>query len=152
MLKWSIIFRFTRSKLYIKTFAPNCTPKIKRFCIQRLLNEREGQFEKLREEMKFYQLELINREQNYNTMFSANPTVGLLDPFGSSNHTQLHTRSSKSSSMGPVAKHHGPRPSRFSDHFVRIDPALLADQLPPNRLEPISKKKSVLNTSWITFV
>ena len=32
--------------------------------------------------MKYYQLELVNREQNYNSLFASNPQVGLLDPFG----------------------------------------------------------------------
>ena len=31
--------------------------------------------------MKFFKLELINRENNYNKMFNANPNVGVLNPF-----------------------------------------------------------------------
>ena len=30
--------------------------------------------------MKFFKLELINREQNFNKTFNANPSVGVLDP------------------------------------------------------------------------
>lgn len=30
--------------------------------------------------MKFYKLELINREESYNKMFGTNPNVGLLNP------------------------------------------------------------------------
>jgi len=30
--------------------------------------------------MKFYKLELINREQSYNAMFGANPSVGIINP------------------------------------------------------------------------
>lgn len=30
--------------------------------------------------MKFYKLELINREQSYNAMFGAQPQVGLMNP------------------------------------------------------------------------
>jgi len=30
--------------------------------------------------MKFYKLELINREQSYNQMFGTNPNVGVLNP------------------------------------------------------------------------
>jgi hypothetical protein len=30
--------------------------------------------------MKFYKLELINREQSYNAMFGAQPSVGLINP------------------------------------------------------------------------
>ena len=31
-------------------------------------------------EKRFYQLELVNREQNYNKIFNANPIIGVLDP------------------------------------------------------------------------
>ena len=30
--------------------------------------------------MKFYKLELINREESYNKMFGTNPNVGVLNP------------------------------------------------------------------------
>lgn len=30
--------------------------------------------------MKFYKLELINRDNNFNKMFGTNPNVGVLDP------------------------------------------------------------------------
>jgi hypothetical protein len=30
--------------------------------------------------MRFYKLELINREQSYNAMFGAQPSVGLMNP------------------------------------------------------------------------
>lgn len=106
--------------------------------LQRILREKEEQIEKLQDEMKFYQLELINREQNYNTMFSANPQVGLINPLGKSS-----SRGKTSVALNPTA-----RPARFQDHFVRIDPALLADHLPPHRhLEPISNKKPVKNST-----
>ena len=29
--------------------------------------------------MRFYKLELVNREQSYNAMFGANPKVGFID-------------------------------------------------------------------------
>lgn len=35
---------------------------------------------KAAEDMKFYKLELINREESYNKMFGTNPNVGVLDP------------------------------------------------------------------------
>jgi hypothetical protein len=37
---------------------------------------------KAAEDMKFYKLELINREQSYNQMFGTNPNVGVLNPVG----------------------------------------------------------------------
>ncbi|MFN9905375.1 MAG: hypothetical protein ACK56F_04520, partial [bacterium] len=36
---------------------------------------------KAAELMKFYKLELQNRESNFNKMFNANPNVGVLNPF-----------------------------------------------------------------------
>jgi len=36
--------------------------------------------EKLVEDMKFYKLELVNREHNYNKVFGAAPTVGVMNP------------------------------------------------------------------------
>ena len=48
-------------------------------------------------EKQVYQLELVNREKNYNKLFSANPSVGVLDPLASSKvtcptpHTVTHT-------------------------------------------------------------
>ncbi|KAF4647769.1 hypothetical protein FOL47_004157, partial [Perkinsus chesapeaki] len=44
------------------------------------LNGIEKAYEELKEQMKFYKLELINREQNYNKVFGANPTIGVYNP------------------------------------------------------------------------
>ena len=33
-----------------------------------------------------YQLEMINREKNYNQIFNANPSVGVLNPLASKVH------------------------------------------------------------------
>ena len=37
---------------------------------------------KAAEDMKFYKLELINREHTFNNMFGNNPNVGLINPMG----------------------------------------------------------------------
>ena len=42
--------------------------------------QKEAAIKKAAEDMKFYKLELINREQSYNAMFGANPSVGLMNP------------------------------------------------------------------------
>lgn len=34
----------------------------------------------VQEEKRFYQLELVNRETNFNKVFSSSPNVGLLNP------------------------------------------------------------------------
>lgn len=41
---------------------------------------KEAAIKKAAEDMRFYKLELINREQSYNAMFGAQPTVGLMNP------------------------------------------------------------------------
>ncbi|CAJ1339643.1 unnamed protein product [Effrenium voratum] len=39
-----------------------------------------AQIKKLLDDMQFYKLELVNREQNYNKVFGAAPTVGIMNP------------------------------------------------------------------------
>ena len=34
------------------------------------------------EQLNFFKLELINREQSYNQMFNASPNVGVMNPLG----------------------------------------------------------------------
>jgi hypothetical protein len=51
--------------------------------IQKLQDEilqKEADLKKAAEDMKFYKLELINREHSYNNMFGNNPNVGLINP------------------------------------------------------------------------
>jgi L-lactate utilization protein LutB len=39
-----------------------------------------NKMKKMEEEMKFYKLELINREDNFNNKFGGGPTIGVMDP------------------------------------------------------------------------
>ena len=41
---------------------------------------KEEALKKAIDDLKFYKLELVNREDNYNKMFGANPLVGVLNP------------------------------------------------------------------------
>lgn len=41
--------------------------------------------------MKFYKLELINREENFNKMFGTNPNVGVINPLGQKPQTGKQT-------------------------------------------------------------
>lgn len=41
---------------------------------------KEEEMKKANEQLRLYRLELVNRENNYNKMFNANPNVGTLDP------------------------------------------------------------------------
>ncbi|MEE4247688.1 MAG: hypothetical protein V2I33_19975 [Kangiellaceae bacterium] len=48
--------------------------------LQAQVGEKDEALKKAYEDMKFYKLELINREDNYNKVFGANPNVGVLNP------------------------------------------------------------------------
>ncbi len=48
--------------------------------LENLLEKREEELKRAIEELRFFKLELINRENNYNKMFNANPNIGILDP------------------------------------------------------------------------
>ncbi|XP_055981108.1 protein FAM184A isoform X1 [Sorex fumeus] len=45
-----------------------------------MLTERDQVIKKLIEDNKFYQLELVNRETNFNKVFNSSPTVGVINP------------------------------------------------------------------------
>ncbi|XP_042673778.1 protein FAM184A [Centrocercus urophasianus] len=45
-----------------------------------LIAERDQLIKKLIEDKKFYQLELVNRETNYNKVFNTSPNVGVINP------------------------------------------------------------------------
>ncbi len=48
--------------------------------LQEQCSEKDSQLKKAAEDMKFYKLELINREQSYNKVFGAKPMVGIFNP------------------------------------------------------------------------
>ncbi|XP_016054205.1 PREDICTED: protein FAM184A isoform X3 [Miniopterus natalensis] len=48
--------------------------------LKAMLTERDHVIKKLIEDNKFYQLELINRETNFNKVFNSSPTVGVINP------------------------------------------------------------------------
>ncbi|XP_008049553.1 protein FAM184A-like [Carlito syrichta] len=48
--------------------------------LKALLTERDQIIKKLIEDNKFYQLELVNRETNFNKVFNSSPTVGVINP------------------------------------------------------------------------
>ncbi|XP_049627336.1 protein FAM184A [Suncus etruscus] len=45
-----------------------------------MVTERDQVIKKLIEDNKFYQLELVNRETNFNKVFNSSPTVGVINP------------------------------------------------------------------------
>ena len=48
--------------------------------LQADIEAKDAAIKKAAEDMKFYKLELINREQSYNQMFGSTPNVGLMNP------------------------------------------------------------------------
>lgn len=44
-----------------------------------LCREKDELIKKTLDDMKFYKLELVNREKNYNKLFGNSPNVGLMD-------------------------------------------------------------------------
>mmetsp|Transcript_32609 Transcript_32609/g.28867 ORF Transcript_32609/g.28867 Transcript_32609/m.28867 type:complete len:244 (+) Transcript_32609:203-934(+) len=44
------------------------------------IEQKDNLLKKAAEDMKFYKLELVNRENSYNKMFGTNPNVGVMDP------------------------------------------------------------------------
>ena len=50
--------------------------------LQEEIVQKDNALKKAAEDMKFYKLELINREENFNKMFGTNPNVGVINPLG----------------------------------------------------------------------
>ena len=48
--------------------------------LQEQCSEKDNQLKKAAEDMKFYKLELLNREQSYNKVFGSKPVVGVFNP------------------------------------------------------------------------
>uniref|UniRef100_A0A4W3HB87 Family with sequence similarity 184 member Ab n=1 Tax=Callorhinchus milii TaxID=7868 RepID=A0A4W3HB87_CALMI len=48
--------------------------------LKEMITERDQLMKKLMDDKKFYQLELVNRETNFNKVFNANPNVGVINP------------------------------------------------------------------------
>ncbi len=44
------------------------------------LAEYEDKFKNLKDEKKYFQMELMNRENNFNKMFNTAPNVGVINP------------------------------------------------------------------------
>lgn len=48
--------------------------------LQAEIETKDAAIKKAAEDMKFYKLELINREESYNNMFGRAPNVGVMNP------------------------------------------------------------------------
>uniref|UniRef100_A0A3Q1CR07 Protein FAM184A/B N-terminal domain-containing protein n=1 Tax=Amphiprion ocellaris TaxID=80972 RepID=A0A3Q1CR07_AMPOC len=86
-----------------------------------MVSERESLVKKLVDDKKFYQLELVNRETNFNKVFNASPNVGVINPL-----------------IKQKRKNEKTAASRFSSSpNLRALEAAGRGVAPPSRLEPI---------------
>ncbi|XP_032959243.1 protein FAM184A isoform X4 [Rhinolophus ferrumequinum] len=100
--------------------------------LKAMLTERDQVIKKLIEDNKFYQLELVNRETNFNKVFNSSPTVGVINPLtkGLSSHVLFLMQQKKKNDKSPT------------NRFVSV-PNLSALESGgvgnghPNRLDPI---------------
>ncbi|XP_036901746.1 protein FAM184A isoform X5 [Sturnira hondurensis] len=100
--------------------------------LKAMLTERDHVIKKLIDDNKFYQLELVNRETNFNKVFNSSPTVGVINPLakGLSSHVLFLMQQKKKNDKSPT------------NRFVSV-PNLSALESGgvgnghPNRLDPI---------------
>uniref|UniRef100_UPI000D30B795 protein FAM184A n=1 Tax=Maylandia zebra TaxID=106582 RepID=UPI000D30B795 len=67
-----------------------------------MVSERETLVKKLVDDKKFYQLELVNRETNFNKVFTASPNVGVINPLIKQKRKNEKTAASRLSSSPNV--------------------------------------------------
>uniref|UniRef100_A0A8C4EFD0 Family with sequence similarity 184 member Ab n=1 Tax=Dicentrarchus labrax TaxID=13489 RepID=A0A8C4EFD0_DICLA len=67
-----------------------------------MVSERESLVKKLVDDKKFYQLELVNRETNFNKVFNASPNVGVINPLIKQKRKNEKTAASRFSSSSNV--------------------------------------------------
>lgn len=69
---------------------------------KREIAENKQEINKAKEQMKFYKLELINREKNYNQIFGANPNIGVLNPLKYGTSGTRENQNDNSRTLNPV--------------------------------------------------
>ncbi len=62
--------------------------------LQEQCKEKDAQLKKAAEDMKFYKLELINREQSYNKVFGSKPVIGVFNPLENKVSADMYHRES----------------------------------------------------------
>lgn len=67
-----------------------------------MVSERESLVKKLVDDKKFYQLELVNRETNFNKVFNASPNVGVINPLIKQKRKNEKTSTSRLSSSSNI--------------------------------------------------
>uniref|UniRef100_A0A8C5AAP0 Family with sequence similarity 184 member Ab n=1 Tax=Gadus morhua TaxID=8049 RepID=A0A8C5AAP0_GADMO len=97
-----------------------------------MVTEREALVKKLVDDKKFYQLELVNRETNFNKVFNANPNVGVINPLIKQKRKNEKAAASRFSSSSNL------RASEAGGTGSGLGSGPLSQALPqPARLEPL---------------
>ncbi|KAF4693009.1 hypothetical protein FOZ60_012000 [Perkinsus olseni] len=78
-------------------------------------------YEELAERMKVYKLELINREQNYNKVFGANPTIGVYNPLKEPLAAPLGGRAAEKQQQNRKPSGAGPTRKTFGKKSATMD-------------------------------
>ncbi|XP_040094344.1 protein FAM184A isoform X8 [Oryx dammah] len=88
--------------------------------LKAMLTERDQVIKKLMEDNKFYQLELVNRETNFNKVFNSSPTVGVINPLmkQKKKNDKSPTNSPPQSEASPVASPDPQRQEWFARYFT----------------------------------
>nr|XP_054346326.1 protein FAM184A isoform X3 [Pongo pygmaeus] len=88
--------------------------------LKAMLTERDQIIKKLIEDNKFYQLELVNRETNFNRVFNSSPAVGVINPLAKQKkkNDKSPTNSPAQSEASPVASPDPQRQEWFARYFT----------------------------------
>lgn len=73
--------------------------------LEREVRDREAAFNQLRDEMQYYKLELVNREQNYNKVFGVSgPNIGVVNVLGNKRPGGGSNSSQQQAGLPPLGK------------------------------------------------
>ncbi|XP_026146183.1 protein FAM184A-like isoform X1 [Carassius auratus] len=104
-----------------------------------MVAERESLVKKLVDDKKFYQLELVNRETNFNKIFNANPNVGVINPLVKQKrkNDKSATRLSSSANLRANVEASGTGSGQPQPNRLEPIPNSPIHQLEPNTSKPL---------------
>ena len=113
--------------------------------LQEEVLEKEGDLKKAAEDMKFYKLELINREHTFNNMFGNNPNVGLMNP--------MQAAAKVSTKLPPTNQPNIPRKGQRPAVWSRDIMINLIWRKETDKFQTTLKSKySIANTKYFSFL
>uniref|UniRef100_A0A671NTA6 Protein FAM184A-like n=1 Tax=Sinocyclocheilus anshuiensis TaxID=1608454 RepID=A0A671NTA6_9TELE len=104
-----------------------------------MVAEREALVKKLVDDKKFYQLELVNRETNFNKIFNTNPNVGVINPLVKQKrkNDKSATRFSSSANLRANVEASGTGSGQPQPNRLEPIPNSPIHQLEPNTSKPL---------------